>query len=169
MKVDKKPPRDEGKHFPCIKIRMTDHHDVECAVSIVERIVSKDQEPVYLISKRPATGLLAGLWEFPSLELTTLDTTYETRSKQTTQFLKTKYKIQLDQPNRYDLGNVVHLFSHIRKVYHVEWIQYQDDDLMDLDSNEIKWVTLSELKTSPIPTGLKKALKLLEKFKVVKG
>jgi len=88
--------------------------------------------------------------------------------KKSTQFLKTKYQLELDQPNRHDLGNVVHLFSHIRKVYHIEWIQYQhDQDLMDVDESQVKWVTLEELKASPIPTGLKKALKLLEKFKVI--
>lgn len=38
---------------------------------------------------------------------------------------------------------------------------------MDVDESQVKWVTLEELKASPIPTGLKKALKLLEKFKVI--
>lgn len=81
--------------------------------------------------------------------------------------MKTKYQLELDQPTRHDLGNVVHLFSHIRKVYHIEWIQYQhNQDSMDIDEGQVKWVTLTELKASPIPTGLKKALKLLEKFKV---
>ncbi|KAI8090960.1 DNA glycosylase [Gilbertella persicaria] len=147
LKVDKKPPRDE-----------------ECAVCIVERIVSKDQEPLYLISKRSDTGLLAGLWEFPSLELDSLDTSYQDRSKKATEFLKQKYQLDFKSPTRQDLGNVVHLFSHIRKVYHIEWIQYQDEHER-MDTDQTKWVTLEELKVSPIPTGLKKALKLLEKFK----
>lgn len=144
---------------------------LECAVSIVERIITKDKEAHYLISKRPETGLLAGLWEFPSLELQSLDTEYKDRVDQSTQYLKTKYQLELNQPIRHDLGNVVHLFSHIRKVYHIEWIQYQHDQDtvdMDIDDSEVKWVTLSELKASPIPTGLKKALKVLEKFKVGK-
>lgn len=74
-----------------------------------------------------------------------------------------------NKPIRHDLGNVVHLFSHIRKVYHIEWIQYvhEDETMMDIDSEkDTKWVTLAELHKSPIPTGLKKALKVLEKFKV---
>ncbi|KAI9360218.1 NUDIX hydrolase domain-like protein, partial [Pilaira anomala] len=148
LKVDKKPPRDE-----------------ECAVSIVEKI-SPNQEPLYLISKRPETGLLAGLWEFPTLELDTLDSDYIERAKKSTQYLNTRYQLEFKQPNRFDLGNVVHLFSHIRKVYHIEWIQYEQDDLPTIDRvTDVKWVTLTELKTSPIPTGLKKALKLLENFK----
>ncbi|KAI9487634.1 MAG: DNA glycosylase [Benjaminiella poitrasii] len=151
FKVSKKPPRDE-----------------ECAVVIVERIISKDEESLYLISKRPNTGLLAGLWEFPSLELESLGTEYTDRVEKASQFLKAKYQLEFKDRTifRRDLGNVVHLFSHIRKVYHIEWIQYQDDNGYITYNNEgIKWVTLTELKSSPIPTGLKKAIKLLEKFK----
>ncbi|CAO3617931.1 unnamed protein product [Mucor hiemalis] len=151
MKVEKKPPRDE-----------------ECAVSIVEKI-GTDKEPLYLISKRPDTGLLAGLWEFPTLELESLDTDYKDRIKQSTDYLRERYQLEFNvKPIRHDLGNVVHLFSHIRKVYHIEWIQYfhDNDTMMEIDDEEdIKWVTLDELHKSPIPTGLKKALKLLEKFK----
>ncbi|KAI8387398.1 DNA glycosylase [Blakeslea trispora] len=150
LKVEKKPPRDE-----------------ECAVSIVERVSAKTEEPLYLISKRPDTGLLAGLWEFPSLELESLDTSYQARSSKSTDFLRQKYQLNLENSVKQDLGNVVHLFSHIRKVYHVEWIQYEDDAKETSNTDQIKWVTLEELRNSPIPTGLKKALKLLEKHKTI--
>jgi A/G-specific adenine glycosylase len=110
---------------------------------------------------------LAGLWEFPSVELTSPNTNYSARSLETTNYLKMKYSIELEEPTRHDLGNVVHLFSHIRKVYHVEWVQYESND-EPMESEEIKWVTMSELQKAPIPTGLKKALKLFEKFKVQK-
>lgn len=111
-------------------------------------------------------GLLAGLWEFPTLELETLESKYSDRVQGSTQYLKMRYELEFSgEPNRHDLGNVVHLFSHIRKVYHIEWIQYQYANELD-DKKDVKWVTLEDLKTSPIPTGLKKALKLLEKFKV---
>ncbi|KAG2199098.1 hypothetical protein INT47_005102 [Mucor saturninus] len=147
LKVEKKAPRDE-----------------ECAVSIVERI-SPNKEPLYLISKRPETGLLAGLWEFPTLELTSLESKYNERVKGSSEYLKMRYGLEFDTtPHRQDLGNVVHLFSHIRKVYHIEWIQYEHGKDLD-DEKDVKWVTLEELKISPIPTGLKKALKLLEKYK----
>ncbi|KAI8148757.1 DNA glycosylase [Fennellomyces sp. T-0311] len=146
-KPEKKKPRDE-----------------ECAVYIVQSKTSSK----FLISKRPETGLLAGLWEFPSLELESLDTTYDVRSKKASGFLQERYGIDVEETKgleRHDLGNVVHLFSHIRKVYHVEWIHLScanEDGL--LDDEQVKWVDGDELKKSPIPTGLKKALALLEKF-----
>lgn len=126
-------------------------------------------------------GLLAGLWEFPSLELDTLDTTYEQRSAKATEFLKERYGISLSSASslqRHDLGNVVHLFSHIRKVYHIEWIKLDlDQEAMDMavamavsksDKDQARWVDLQELKKSPIPTGLKKAIKLMENFDKVR-
>ncbi|KAG0174409.1 hypothetical protein DFQ30_004482 [Apophysomyces sp. BC1015] len=142
----------------------------ECAVYIIQRTIEESDEPVYLISKRPDTGLLAGLWEFPSLELGNQATTYGERSKKAAMFVKDRYKIDLDevkQLQRHDLGNVVHLFSHIRKVYHSEWISYHSSSIDDVYDESTKWVTLEELKKSPIPTGLKKTLKVLEKFRKV--
>lgn len=108
---------------------------------------------------------MAGLWEFPSIELSSLDTKYAGRSLETTDYLKTKYNVELQECVRHDLGNVVHLFSHIRKVYHIEWIQFKSEEKFK-ETDEIKWVTMSELLKAPIPTGLKKAIKLFEKFKV---
>ncbi|KAI9313221.1 DNA glycosylase [Dichotomocladium elegans] len=153
-KPEKKKPRDE-----------------ECAVYILQ---TKDNGiPKFLISKRPATGLLAGLWEFPSLELTSTQTTYNERSERASAFLQDRYGISLPEDRniqRQDVGSVVHLFSHIRKVYHIEWIRLD----MPLDAlvingnnsseNNVRWIDLAELKRSPIPTGLKKALKLVEEF-----
>lgn len=105
------------------------------------------------------------------MELESLDTDYKDRIKQSTDYLRERYQLEFNvKPIRHDLGNVVHLFSHIRKVYHIEWIQYfhDNDTMMEIDDEkDIKWVTLDEVHKSPIPTGLKKALKLLEKFKVI--
>ncbi|KAI7868937.1 DNA glycosylase [Spinellus fusiger] len=164
FKSAKKPPKDE-----------------ECGVSIVEwRQLGK--EPLFLISKRPDTGksfffffnagLLAGLWEFPTLELSG-ETDYKERSEKATVFLKECYSIDLahvNQLERKDLSNVIHLFSHIRKVYHIEHVSYQtkkEDTKSHLNTTTtIRWVTLEELKKAAIPTGLKKAFKLLEAHKV---
>ncbi|CAO3621501.1 unnamed protein product [Cunninghamella echinulata] len=149
VKSDKKPPRDE-----------------ECAVCILEA-TSNDNESIeskYLITKRPEKGLLAGLWEFPTVELNNTKSTYKQRSQHITAFLKDQHKINLNEikHKRQNLENVVHLFSHIRKVYHVEWVSLSNEDVINI-SIEGNWVTMEELKTSPIPTGLKKAIKLLEK------
>lgn len=118
-------------------------------------------------------GLLAGLWEFPCLELENQTSTYKERMAKASSFLKEKYGLIIDndEPNtvtRCDLGNVVHLFSHIRKVYHLEWIQIPASiaDTCTL-SETTKWVDSAELKEAPIPTALKKAIKILEQHQRV--
>lgn len=123
---------------------------------------------VYYLYYIFSLGLLAGLWEFPTVELSNLKSTYKERSNHITVFLKDQHKIDLNiiKSKRQDLENVVHLFSHIRKVYHIEWVSISNEDIVDL-SIKGNWVTMEELKTSPIPTGLKKAIKLLEKAQKV--
>lgn len=100
-----------------------------------------------------------------------METVYRDRAKQTTDFLRARYGIdvsKLDNVTRQDLGNVIHLFSHIRKVYHLELLSFTSEDaqaMMDgtgRDPDSGKWMTLAELKEAPIPTGLKKAIKVLE-------
>ncbi|ORX59601.1 DNA glycosylase [Hesseltinella vesiculosa] len=160
VKSEKKPPRDE-----------------ECSVAIVEKVL-KDGSSIYLISKRPEQGLLAGLWEFPSVELAIhkKKSIYAARSKQNAEYLKQRYQLDLADLDAacQDLDHVVHLFSHIRKVYYIEWVRItsteQEPSLSQHDGHpsESKWIPEADLKTAPIPTGLKKALKLLDKAKSVK-
>ncbi|KAL1936584.1 hypothetical protein VTP01DRAFT_718 [Rhizomucor pusillus] len=152
FKPEKKKPREE-----------------DCATYIVECVREKGSK--FLLSKRPETGLLAGLWEFPCMELENQDSTYEERKARASSFLKEKFGliIENDEPSaiiRKDLGNVVHLFSHIRKVYHLEWIQVSTSiaDTCVL-SETTKWIDADELKDAPIPTALKKAIKIMEQHR----
>ncbi|KAI8075065.1 DNA glycosylase [Gongronella butleri] len=155
VKSEKKPPRDE-----------------ECSVTIVQKVLP-DGASYYLISKRPDKGLLAGLWEFPSVELGNKSTTYAARAKKNTAYLSSRYGLDVValDAHRQDLEHVVHLFSHIRKVYHVEWVRYNDNhedappaqQHDTTEGGESRWLPEDELVSAPIPTGLKKALKLLDK------
>ncbi|KAF9353382.1 hypothetical protein BGX34_011594 [Mortierella sp. NVP85] len=165
-KAAKKPPRDE-----------------ECAVSIVERVRSDTKTSEFLLVKRPDKGLLAGMWEFPTVEQERLQadhkqtssTTYKQRSESSLQYLVDT--LQLDWVNthkgiqRTDLGSVQHLFSHIRKVYHAEWILIEDAEGTSgtskpgKDSPEIQWLTTQDLATAAIPTGINKTYQLLQKHK----
>lgn len=58
--------------------------------------------------------------------------TYRDRSRRMDAYLRDSLGLVLEEANveertirRIDLGNVVHLFSHIRKVYHIEWVLVQ--------------------------------------------
>lgn len=157
-------------------------------------------------------GLLAGLWEFPSVELNEAlvaekkpakkrkpskadvssddsedDYVPEKKSQSPTlkllakdngerqaimsKHLKAKFGIDLDSCNilrRTELGSVVHLFSHIRKTYHMEYLEIDTDSIEDVeDTDEVQWVSRDELAIAAIPTGLKKGIKLMENLATV--
>jgi len=189
----------------------------ECAVCIVETrsLDSKDpKDSKFLLAKRPKTGLLAGLWEFPSVELneaveavkkptkkrkpTKVDMSSDdsdddfgpTKDAKTppihllansnderilvmNKFLKKTFDIDLDRCNvirRTELGSVVHLFSHIRKTYHMEYLTVDSKDVVTTAaSDQIQWISREELAVAAIPTGLKKGIKLMENWTTKAG
>ncbi|CAO3565515.1 unnamed protein product [Mortierella alpina] len=184
--------------------------DEECAVSILERVRRKDTESDTLISefllvKRPDKGLLAGMWEFPTVEQDQLrahssntnntdnndkqeSSTYQQRSRSSRKYLtETLGQHWIDHKSKNvllrDLGSVQHLFSHIRKVYHAEWVLVSDSTDVDSCSPpetptetemeekrpELVWLTAEELAAAAIPTGIHKTFQLLQKFKAGSG
>ncbi|KAL1923739.1 uncharacterized protein VTP21DRAFT_8719 [Calcarisporiella thermophila] len=177
----KKPPRDE-----------------ECAVCILER--RRENSSSFLLIKRPAQGLWAGLWEFPSVELS-LGTATDSppppaKRRRRTDSLDCKKKSEngpearaqligdmlsslfgyniMNNCARQEIGSVLHLFSHIRKVYHVEWVIIEDptgdveivvEEGKNVDKQErreTRWLTREELNEAAIPTGMKKCLKAMD-------
>ncbi|KAF9322358.1 hypothetical protein BG003_000029 [Podila horticola] len=164
--------------------------DEECAVAILERIRKDgDGDPIseYLLVKRPEKGLLAGMWEFPTVEQDQLDrdkhgkasddytpSTYKERSTSSSKFMSDTLGLDwitdASVVSRKDLGSVQHLFSHIKKVYHVEWVVAKDSSVTTEKkpkntSQEVVWLSEQELSTAAIPTGINKTYQLLQKFK----
>ncbi|KAF9432735.1 hypothetical protein BGZ76_010386 [Entomortierella beljakovae] len=163
----------------------------QCAVSILERTrknnKSKESVSEFLLVKRPEKGLLAGMWEFPTVEQEQLQklqkstppkpSTYKQRSEASRKYMEETLGLDWIKDckdiQRRDLGSVQHLFSHIRKVYHVEWVLVRDSiDEPDMqkaegasDSPETEWLTAEELITAAIPTGINKTYQLLQKYK----
>ncbi|KAF8980655.1 hypothetical protein BGZ52_003734 [Haplosporangium bisporale] len=158
--------------------------------AILERIrkLDGDSDPVseYLLVKRPEKGLLAGMWEFPTVEQDQLDrdkqgngskeytpSTYKERSASSIKFmtdtLGLDWVTDASVASRNDLGSVQHLFSHIKKVYHVEWVVAKGpvttEKRSKKSSPEVMWLSEHELASAAIPTGINKTYQLLLKFK----
>ncbi|KAG0319644.1 hypothetical protein BGZ99_004975 [Dissophora globulifera] len=178
---------------------LTQYPRKACAVSILERIrKGPNGKPTseFLLVKRPEKGLLAGMWEFPTVEQSQLradhnqpDTpsTYKQRSESSQRYLVNKFKFDWIKTckdiQRRDLGSVQHLFSHIRKVYHAEWVLVVDGDGVGNvgrdegkknkkaagEGLEVEWLTAAELGTAAIPTGINKTFQLLQKYKARAG
>ncbi|KAF9303463.1 hypothetical protein BGZ74_003706 [Mortierella antarctica] len=182
-------PKDQGlvTQYPRKAVKKAPR-DEECAVAILERIRKIGDSPIseYLLIKRPEKGLLAGMWEFPTVEQDQLDrdkhgkaskdytpSTYKERSNSSIKLMSDSLGLDWVQGasvSRTDLGSVQHLFSHIKKVYHVEWVMAKDISVTTENrpkkaSPEVAWLSEQELATAAIPTGINKTYQLLQKFK----
>jgi A/G-specific adenine glycosylase len=100
-----------------------------CVVQIAQGLEQevndkKDKDDLFLLIRRPEEGLLAGLWEFPSVLVDGESTDLLYRRKEMDKYLKQLLKIDVGQKSavilREDVGEYVHIFSHIRLTMYVE-------------------------------------------------
>ncbi|XP_057281848.1 adenine DNA glycosylase [Pezoporus wallicus] len=116
----------------------------------------------YLIVQRPSSGLLAGLWEFPSLPLA-----QDLQEEKQREALAEHLRAWIGQPvvagDLQLIGEVVHIFSHIHQTYVVYSLSLDGDVTLDPASSPSRWVTEEEFHASAVSTAMKKVLKACEK------
>lgn len=104
------------------------------AVSVVEILEGQDTKDLqsntkFLLVRRADEGLLAGLWEFPSVPLKGEETDLNIRRKATNKFLKSSFNLVPGKSCsivlREEVGEYVHVFSHIRLKMYIELIVLQ--------------------------------------------
>lgn len=106
------------------------------AVSVVEIVEEGSQsDNKYLLVKRPDEGLLAGLWEFPSVLLEG-EADLTSRRKAIDSFLKQTFGLDMKKSCkvvlREEVGVYVHVFSHIRLKMYVELLRLRLTGLTSL-------------------------------------
>lgn len=99
-----------------------------CVVQLTEETGEESlkwcsNKDMLLLVKRPNEGLLAGLWEFPSVLLDErVDT--DSRRRSVDKFLRKSFHINIwencEVVLREDVGECIHVFSHIRLHMHIE-------------------------------------------------
>ncbi|XP_047914924.2 adenine DNA glycosylase isoform X1 [Anser cygnoides] len=116
----------------------------------------------YLIVQRPSSGLLAGLWEFPSVPLAP-----GLQQEQQREVLVDHLQAWAGQPvaagSLRFIGEVVHVFSHIHQTYVVYSLSLDGDVTLDLASSPSRWVTEEEFRASAVSTAMKKVLRACER------
>lgn len=92
------------------------------AISVVEILESEEgrMNSKFLLVKRPEEGLLAGLWEFPSVSLNGEEADVDARREAIDDFLKNSFGLNLDIVSREEVGEYVHIFTHIRLKMYIE-------------------------------------------------
>lgn len=115
-------------------------------------VVHSKLENQYAMVRRPKTGLLANLLEFPSIGLDNEDTKENVRLNILTDFLGCR-GIQVTGLDL--VGPVVHIFSHINMTY----IVYKGVTESKCDLDEVTWVSSEEFDKCGTSTAMKKVFK----------
>ncbi|KAF3321759.1 A/G-specific adenine DNA glycosylase [Carex littledalei] len=148
-------------------------------VVIVQNELCENQKHVngnlYLLVKRPDEGLLAGLWEFPSVLVAQKQTDVKSRRTEMNNYLK---NLNFDLGKNYDLvireevGEYLHIFSHIRLQMHVElMILTTKGDLGQLENQmkscqvTCKFVHGSAMESMGLTSGIRKVYNMIEEFR----
>ncbi|XP_016155867.1 PREDICTED: adenine DNA glycosylase isoform X2 [Ficedula albicollis] len=114
--------------------------------------------PEYLIVQRPSSGLLAGLWEFPSLPLAQ-DLQEEKEREELADHLQAWMGRPMAAKGLQFIGEVIHIFSHIHQTYVVYSLHLDGDVTLDPSLSPSRWVTEEEFHASAVSTAMKKVLK----------
>ncbi|XP_014757626.1 adenine DNA glycosylase isoform X3 [Brachypodium distachyon] len=140
----------------------------------------RGKDNLFLMVKRPEQGLLAGLWEFPSVLVDESKTDLVNRRKEMDTYLKQLLGIDLKRTSdvilREDVGQHVHIFSHIRLTMNVELVILTVkvvDDVGRLcekgqDNAELKLVDESSIDSMGLTSGIRKVYNMVKAFKMKK-
>jgi A/G-specific adenine glycosylase len=123
----------------------------------------------YLIQKRPEKGLLANLWELPSVPLTEADTCTAKSEKNLAishaSLLLGRNHSSKGSPLKHvrALGAVPWLFSHIRLTMHLHLFTLNEghDDLLPTDLQS-RWETAEKIEQESMGTGMRKCWALVK-------
>ncbi|KAI7755768.1 hypothetical protein M8C21_012496 [Ambrosia artemisiifolia] len=163
--------------YPTKVAKVKQRHDYS-AVTVVE-IIENEQGKVntsdlgskFLIVKRPEEGLLAGLWEFPSVSLNEKDDLV-TRRRAVDGFLKNSFGLNINRSSsivsRDEIGEYVHIFTHIRLKMYIELLVLRSQDLHRKKNKGLmsfKYVDSETLATMGLSTGVRKAYNMVQKFR----
>ncbi|KAF2434966.1 DNA glycosylase, partial [Tothia fuscella] len=157
--------------FP-MKIVTKAARNEECIVCIFKKSSGDGKDPLWLIEQRPKKGLLASLWQFPSLTIFN-DEDAQTNSRgalsqterrklvaQFAESLLEAFKplaVPIFAHDVSELGSITHIFSHIKLVMHVHlyWINDQESakKVKSRNAKKVKSPPPPSSKTSQIDSG----------------
>jgi len=135
-----KPP---GKSVP--------HHDV------VACIIWKGDR--FLITLRPPSGLLGGLWEFPGGKVNPRETLVSALQREI------REELAIDIRNIRQLVSVRHAYTHFRITLHLFQSRYHGGKIILNGPDAFRWITADELDQFAFPAANRKAIKMLKENK----
>lgn len=102
------------------------------------------QDDKVLIARRPSSGLLGGMWEFPGGKLETGETHAQALARELAEELGiTTVPGEL-------LGKYNHAYTHFKVTLYAYHAQITDGEVRLLEASDARWVSLSELDQYPM-------------------
>jgi A/G-specific adenine glycosylase len=132
-------------------------HKIEAVVGIIE-----DDGGRVLIQKRPATGLLAGLWEFPGGKMRP----GEGRIRALSREIREETGAEISAPRFF--MTVDHSYTQFQVKLHAFRCVLKIGSRPEA-SARLKWVRLRDLRNYPFPSGSAKIIRLLEETESPRG
>lgn len=141
----------------------------------LEKLEGRQTNNRFLLVKRPDDGLLAGLWEFPSVLLDG-EADLATRREVIDHFLKNNFGLDTKQTCniafRKNVGEFVHIFSHIRlKIYvellvlHLKGGGNHLSGIQDKETMTWKYVDGEALSSMGLTSSVRKVYTMVQKLK----
>ncbi|SHE98763.1 A/G-specific adenine glycosylase [Desulforamulus putei] len=112
--------------------------------SVIRYIALIQQGDRILMNKRPADGLLGGLWEFPGVE--------GKNKKEFCEKFKIKYGVDIFPDSHW--MDTKHEFTHL--IWEMKIYRCRLDPAETIKETRLQWIPLQELNTIAIPTAFQK-------------
>nr|XP_033772557.1 adenine DNA glycosylase isoform X1 [Geotrypetes seraphini]XP_033772558.1 adenine DNA glycosylase isoform X1 [Geotrypetes seraphini]XP_033772559.1 adenine DNA glycosylase isoform X1 [Geotrypetes seraphini] len=124
-------------------------------------------EPEYLLTQRPSSGLLAGMWEFPGIVSDT-EIPKKDQERALSEHLAAVTGGTEGLRGLCYIGEVLHMFSHIHQTYLVYSLSLDEADGTTVVREGVRgvhtarWVTKAEFQKAAVSTAMKKIFKMYE-------
>jgi len=118
-------------------------------------VIWNDQQQI-LIDRRPQSGLLGGLWEFPGGKIES-DETIEACIRR-----EIKEELDIEVAVGSHLITIDHAYTHFKVTLEVHYCTYLSGEPQPLECDEIRWVTVQELEQFPFPKANVEIIKAIQ-------
>ncbi|GAQ86466.1 putative A/G-specific adenine DNA glycosylase [Klebsormidium nitens] len=148
---------------------------------------SVEASPEYLLIQRPKTGLLAGLWEFPTVSVAS-KASKSVRRSALDSLLARLLPGGYETSERHEVGEYVHVFSHVRQTMLIERLVITEmksgqngkgvkrqregvggelEDESEGSTPQTRWVPEEEMTSVGLTSGVKKVLDMARKSRAL--
>ncbi|KAJ4988482.1 A/G-specific adenine glycosylase, partial [Stagonosporopsis vannaccii] len=172
-KVSAKPSTSKSVNTYCSlfpkKVAKKKAKEEDCVVCLIE-LRLPDEESRWLIEQRPATGLLASLWQFPQATLSASETSAADRRASAQTYVSSLIAGGIDMAKARHIASfdpLVHVFTHLRLTMHAYHYRITDkteaESLTCSGAPARKWVGTSSMDHETLSTGMRKCWDLVAK------